>query len=182
MPNSATFTILPIKTLLDKYVHNGVWADPFAGNNSPALYTNDLNPKTTAHEHIEADSFMNNFADAELDGVLFDPPYSPRQITECYAGIGRKATMLDTSSNFHAKIKDTIARKIKPGGKCISFGWNSNGLGANRGFEKDLIVMVAHGGMHNDTICVVETKIQTRLETAVKPIPPTAVGILGVIL
>ena len=51
-----------------------------------------------------------------------------------------------------------IAREIKVGGKVISFGWNSGGLGKNRRFKIHKILLVAHGGLHNDTICVVERK------------------------
>ena len=40
--------------------------------------------------------------------------------------------------------------------KCISFGCNTCGLGKSRGFEITRILMVCHGGMHNDTICTVE--------------------------
>ncbi len=45
MPNKWTFTIKPIKELLNKYVYNGIWCDPFAGENSPAKFKNDLSGK-----------------------------------------------------------------------------------------------------------------------------------------
>lgn len=45
------------------------------------------------------------------------------------------------------------------GGVCISFGWNSMGIGKKNGFEIIEILLVAHGGMHNDTIVTVETKL-----------------------
>lgn len=51
-----------------------------------------------------------------------------------------------------------ICDKIKVGGYAISFGWNSNGFGKNRGFEVIEILLVSHGGHHNDTICTVEMK------------------------
>ncbi|GAH81276.1 unnamed protein product [marine sediment metagenome] len=51
-----------------------------------------------------------------------------------------------------------MAKKIKKGGIVISFGWNSGGFGKNREFEIKEILLVAHGGNHNDTICVVEVK------------------------
>jgi hypothetical protein len=52
-----------------------------------------------------------------------------------------------------------LANKIKVGGYCISFGWNSNGMGKNRGFEIVEILLVSHGGHHNDTIVTVERKV-----------------------
>ena len=44
-PSAWTFTIKPIRELVDRYVGNGTgWIDPFAGNNSPAEFTNDQHP------------------------------------------------------------------------------------------------------------------------------------------
>ena len=160
MPNSSTFTIPPIKKLLDKYVHTGIWADPFAGNNSPAQLTNDINPKTKADEHLEATVFCNKLKDNSLDGVLFDPPYSGRQIKECYATVGLTPTMLQTSGAFHGEPKRILVRKVKPGGIAICFGWNSVGFGKTKGFELIEILLVCHGGNHNDTIVTVEQKKQ----------------------
>ena len=42
--------------------------------------------------------------------------------------------------------------------KNITFGWNSGGIGYKYGFEIKRILMVPHGGWHNDTICTVEVK------------------------
>jgi hypothetical protein len=67
------------------------------------------------------------------DGVLFDPPYSPRQLKECYDNLG--LVLHDTKSSVWKSWKDEIARVIKPNGLCLSFGWSTNGLGKNRGFE-----------------------------------------------
>lgn len=41
----------------------------------------------------------------------------------------------------------------------ISFGWNSGGIGKQYDFEIIEIMLVAHGGAHNDTIVTVERKI-----------------------
>ena len=66
--------------------------------------------------------------------------------------------MHDTKSSVWSNWKDSIARVIKPGGLCLSFGWSSNGLGKSRNYEIVEILLVAHGGNHNDTIVVVEEK------------------------
>lgn len=47
---------------------------------------------------------------------------------------------------------------VKIGGKVITFGWNSGGIGYKYGFEIERILLVPHGGWHNDTICTVEVK------------------------
>ncbi len=40
----------------------------------------------------------------------------------------------------------------------LCFGWNSGGIGINNGFNLKEILLVPHGGNHNDTICTVEVK------------------------
>jgi len=160
MASKDTFTIHPIKKLLDRYVKPGeLWVDPFCGWNSPAQITNDHNPAVTpAKSHMEAEDFVK-MLDGSYDGILFDPPYSYRQVSEHYQVIGKKATQLDTSTNFYNRVKEPIAPKIKPSGLAICFGWNSNGFGKKWGFEMIEILLVAHGGHHNDTIVTVERKL-----------------------
>ena len=163
MPSAWTFTIKPIRTLLVEYKamgleKKGIWVDPFAGKNSPADITNDLNPKMPTDYHLDANVFAKQL-EGEYDGVLFDPPYSYRQVTEHYATMGIKANRLDTSSNFYNRVMDNLYKKIKMGGLAISFGWNSNGFGKKRGFEIIDGMLVAHGGHHNDTIVTIERKV-----------------------
>lgn len=158
MPSAWTFTIPPIKKLLAEEVTPGVWADPFAGLNSPAQLTNDIRPEMKATHHMDALDFLKTLGDASCDGVLFDPPYSTRQISEHYKAVGRKVTMMDTSARFQSAIKNEISRVLKPGGKVICFGWNTMGLGLKRGFEMTRILIVPHGGSKNDTLVTVEVK------------------------
>ena len=159
MPNKWTFTIKPIKELLYKYVGNGKgWVDPFAGNNSPAEFTNDLNPNSPAKYHKEAIDFLRGLKDNNYNGGLYDPPYSLRQIMECYEGIGHKIDKKWATTKFYSEAKRFLAEKIKSEGIVISFGWNSIGMGKNRGFEIIEILLVSHGRLHNDTIVTVEKK------------------------
>ena len=109
---------------------------------------------------MESLDFLRQLKDDGYDGALFDPPYSPRQISECYKGVGRTVHMKDTQSSFYGDRKAELAKKVKVGGHCISFGWNSGGLGKKNGFEIVEILPVAHGGAHNDTIVTVERKIK----------------------
>lgn len=124
-------------------------------------HTNDLNPETEAEHHLDVMEFLEKLkADGILaDLVIFDPPYSPRQIAECYSGIGRLTTQRDTQRVARWKDeKDIICELLHPGGIVLSFGWNSNGMGKGRGFEIEEILLVAHGSGHNDTICMSERK------------------------
>ena len=160
MPNHNTFTIRPIKEFIASHITDGVWLDPFS-RNSPfgaRCITNDLNPEVAADYHLEALDFLMLFGDGSVDGVLFDPPYSPRQISECYKQVGREVHTKDTQSSFYGDRKREVARITKPGGKVLCFGWNSGGIGKQNGFELVDILLVPHGGAHNDTICTAEVK------------------------
>lgn len=98
--------------------------------------------------------------DNSVDMVLFDPPYSPRQVSECYKKVGKTVNMQTTQATYWSNQKDIIARIIKPKGYVISCAWNSGGIGKKRGFEIDCILLVNHGGWHNDTIVTVEHKVR----------------------
>lgn len=156
MPNKWTFKIKPISDLLGEEVRSGVWVDPFAGEHSPASITNDINPDRPTTYHMDALDFLRGIPSASADGVLYDPPYSPRQVKECYDGIG--GLSWDGRMSFWSDTKNEVARILKPGGKAICFGWNSMGLGKKRGFKMTKILLVPHGGSRNDTICTVEVK------------------------
>lgn len=157
--NAWTFQIKPIKNLLIKYVGNGKgWVDPFSGKSELAQHANDLNPNTPADVHMLATDFVHSL-EGEYEGVLFDPPYSYRQISEHYKKAGLPVTRLDTSYRFYGSVMNGIAPKIKQGGLAISFGWNSNGFGKKRGFKIIDGLIVAHGLHHNDTIVTVEEKL-----------------------
>ena len=158
MPNKWTFTIKPIRELLDEEIIGGHsvncgWADPFSGENGDryCIWTNDLDNKIIAREHLDALEFLKGFADNSLAGVVYDPPYS---ITKARM-YGKKEF---ASMKYWADCKNEMARVIKPDGKAICFGWNSMGLGKNRGFRMYRILLVAHGGSKNDTIVTVEKK------------------------
>lgn len=159
MPNKNTFEIPPIKNLLEEEVNpSSYWIDPFANRNKIASVTNDLNPIYKTDYHLDALEFLKLFEDSSVDGVLYDPPYSPRQVSECYNDVGYSVTWDTTKASFWGNHKREISRIVKIGGKVITFGWNSGGIGYKYGFEIERILLVPHGGWHNDTICTVEIK------------------------
>lgn len=161
MPNKETFSIKPIKELIERYVKpDTLWADPFARNSTIAQLTNDLDVDTTALYHKEATAFLKSIKDNELDGCLFDPPYSLRQLCEVYKKSNLSVTAETTKASYWSCIKKEIARIVKPNGIVISCGWNSSGIGRKYGLLQLEILLVAHGGSHNDTIVTVERKIK----------------------
>lgn len=165
MPNSQTFLISPIKAFVERHiveVEEPVWKqiviDPFANDCKYGTITNDLNPDYITDYHMDALDFLRMIETDSADVVIYDPPYSLRQVVECYKGVGREVTQETTQSSWRARHLDEIKRILKPGGKALCFGWNSNGVGKTRGFEMIEILLVAHGGSKNDTICTCEVK------------------------
>lgn len=159
-PNKWTFEIPPIKQLLKEEMNGGAWCDPFAGMTSPAQVRNDLNPDAPAEFHMDALEFLRAQPSNHYDGVLYDPPYSMRQASECYKTYGKERfTANVTNMRYWSQCKTEIARILKPGGKVMCFGWNTMGIGMKRGFEMTRVLMVPHGGSRNDTIATVETRL-----------------------
>ncbi len=158
MPNKNTFDIKPIYDLITEELTDGIWIDPFANQNKLASITNDLSVEFDTDYHLDALDFMKMFDSDSVDGVLYDPPYSPRQVSECYNNVGYNVTWDTTKASFWGNHKREISRIVKIGGKVITFGWNSGGIGYKYGFEIERILLVPHGGWHNDTICTVEIK------------------------
>jgi hypothetical protein len=163
MPSKDTFSVKPIGEFVKRWIAGSqVSVDPFARNSKLALFTNDLNPNTEARYHMDATEFlklMKTYGTA-FDLAIFDPPYSPRQISECYKEIGKKVTQTDTQNSVMVKnARDALDEVMMPGSVVLSFGWNSVGMGIKRGYEIIEIMLCCHGGVHNDTICVAERKL-----------------------
>lgn len=158
MPNKNTFDIKPVKELIEKYIH-GVSIDPFANTNKMALITNDIDMSCGCNYSLDALDFLKIFGHSEIDVVLFDPPYSPRQVSECYKKMGKTVNTKTTQSSFWSNLKKEISRITKINGIAITCGWNSGGIGKSYGFRIEEILLVPHGGWHNDTIITVERKI-----------------------
>lgn len=104
MPSSNTFSIKPIKELIEKYA-TGKIVDPFANNNKLATVTNDLDTQYDTDYHIDALDFLKIFDDNSVDTVLYDPPYSPRQVSECYKNLGQTVNMQTTQASYWSKQK-----------------------------------------------------------------------------
>jgi hypothetical protein len=162
MPNKFTFAVKPLMDIIVRYKQPGqVWVDPFAGEHSPAEITNDLNPARKADFHLEAKDFIELLvADkTDVDGVLFDPPYSLTQVSRSYQDIGLKFKGKENPTGGFPKVRDGIAALLRPGGIVISYGWNTVGMGLKRGFKPLEYLIVSHGGNRNDTLVVVEERV-----------------------
>lgn len=156
MPSPNTFSIKPIRELIERYLSAGVWIDPFCRDSifkPRCAMTNDLNPKFAGTHNMDALDFLKSLPADSADGILFDPPFSPRQVKEAYQGFGP----CDTTRRFYSSRKREAARVLKMGGVAIVCGWNSLGLGVKNGMDLEEILLVNHGDQ-NDTIVTVGRK------------------------
>lgn len=165
MPNKNTFKIKPIRELIERRIKevkdknpNAIIIDPFANQSKLADITNDLDNQYDTDYHMDALDFLKMFNDNSVDMVLYDPPFSPRQVSECYRKLGKTVNMQTTQASYWSKQKKEIARIVKKDGIVITCGWNSGGIGKTNGFEIVEILLVPHGGWHNDTIVTVDKK------------------------
>lgn len=114
---------------------------------------NDINPTLLREGDLERDAFdLVGWADMEqcYDTVIFDPPYSAHQAVVSYNMGPRKQRV------SHAR--DVVEYVLRPGGRVISLGWSSTGMSTSRGFDKEALALVNHGGSHNDTIVLSERR------------------------
>lgn len=160
MPSPDTFSIGPISDLLDRWLKRGwVIVDPFGRASQRGTLRNDLDPTMPTQYHMEAGDFCEQMAGVKADAVLFDPPYSPRQISESYKAVGLAVGTKETqNARLYKRVKDGLHPMLGVGGIAICCGWNSSGFGKERGYELLEILLVAHGGAHNDTIVTVERR------------------------
>jgi hypothetical protein len=117
----------------------------------PDIDYNDINPDVPADLRLDAcNPDLWASMGASYDTVIFDPPFSVHQAVVSY-GMKKKQKV--------TIARDTVDYVLRPGGRVISLGFNSTGMGANRGFVKESILLINHGGSHNDTIVVCERRV-----------------------
>lgn len=110
---------------------------------------------------MDAEKFLLLLAERSVaaDLVIFDPPYSPRQISECYKSVGLEVGMKETQSALlYQRVRNAMMPVLTMDAVVLSFGWNTVGMGRKHGFEIIEIMLCCHGGAHNDTICMAERR------------------------
>ena len=113
-------------------------------------------------KNVLADYFMDAYdfvkmcisKGTKFDTIVLDPPYNLRKSREKYGGryIGS-----------FTKIKNELSKILNDGGLIIHYGYDSVGMSKSRGFKKIAVCLVCHNGDHNDTICLVERKVNATL-------------------
>jgi len=150
-PRKYTFEMPKLKTWTESYCKGKV-LNLFAGKTylNADEYRVDLSNEFNPDYCGDAFEFITN-TELKFDTIIFDPPYNLRKSREKYNGnyIGSLT-----------KIKNELIKILNPGGKILSYGYDSVGMSKSRGFKKIAICLVCHSGDHNDTICLVEEKIE----------------------
>ena len=154
MPSIWTFGMKPVQRLFKDYKVGLGWVDPFAGEKSPAEHRNDIEGRGNPSK-MDALEFLKTLPNESFVGVLFDPPYS---VEQCLRRYTPKHKGTAGRAEYWGKCKKEIARILKPQGVCISFCWDSVGMGKVRNFEVIEILLICHGACHNDTIVTVDQK------------------------
>ena len=160
MPSKWTFIMKPVQAVFNKYGVGRGWVDPFAGENSPAEITNDIEGRGNKYQ-MDALDFLKMLPPESCQGVLFDPPYS---VEQCLRKYTPKQNGTAGRTEYWSQCKNEIARIIVTGGHCISFRWDSTGIGMKRGFKIIEVVLLCHGACHNDTIITIDAKAAPRVE------------------
>jgi hypothetical protein len=157
MPNKYTFQIPQCYNFISKHImiqsenfgKHPIIIDPFCGTSKIANIRNDMR-----ESGVDSLVWLKRLDPHVFDVVLFDPPYTPRQLKECYDDIGM--ALHDTTAGYWGKLKDEIVRITAPEGIILSFGYGASQVGMKRGFKIYDGLVILHGGNHNATICMAE--------------------------
>jgi hypothetical protein len=154
MPRKWTFQMPKLRAWVESRLE-GTVLNLFGGIvRFPLAVHNDLN-KDLANQPLDLnrDAYdLTAWVDMPgvYDTVIFDPPYSAHQAVVSY---GTKKQQQVS----HAR--DVVEYVLRPHGRVISLGFNSTGMSAGRGFDKEAILLVNCGGSHNDFIVTSERRI-----------------------
>jgi methylase of polypeptide subunit release factors len=155
MPNKYTFQIPEIQHFVRHWIGGMTCiVDPFAGKSALATRSNDI-----ADSGVDAEIFCQRLLDEGVvaDAIIFDPPYSPRQISESYKNAGLKVDSKTTqNAALYSRVLKPLLSLLRPGGIALRFGWQSAGV--RRSWELMDLLIVQHGSGHNDTICTAQRK------------------------
>ncbi len=156
-PTKWTFEPNSVRSYVESHLEGRV-LNLFAGTtklrHSGKIIRNDISEDRPADTHINAMFARDTFQDESFDTVILDPPYNVRKAREKYDG--------EYMGSFK-RVKNQVQHLIKPDGKALTWGYDSTGMSQSRGFKKTEVALVNHKGDHNDTICVVERKMNTSL-------------------
>jgi len=162
MPNQWTFQIPEVQAILNRLIHKHKRIlIPFAGM---FRFPNSLTPKDITYIDIDTTrpqpclygdclEVMAQRLEGNYDLIISDPPFCFYQAIHTYGN----SKMQDIS-----KCKELYDQLLTSNGQILHFGFNSTGMGQNRGYIKEKIWLLNHGGSHSDTIILLESKTLTK--------------------
>ncbi len=114
-----------------------------------AVHRNDLNPEIDADTHVDVANITEEFTPESFDTVVFDPPYDDLQAADKYDSLRAD----DVLAAF-----DGFGQLLRPGGRVLSFGWNSWGMTSVPAFEREETVLFQRGPCKRDVIATVDRR------------------------
>jgi hypothetical protein len=102
-----------------------------------------------------APEWMHERTYQSVDALLLRPPTTWAQAQSYVKAHGES---WDGTTKWWSLLKHEAARIVSVGGIVVSIGWDSNGLGKNRGFQMERVLYVAHGSHWRDSVITVERK------------------------
>ncbi len=152
----------------DMFPYEMQMIDPFARfsftNDLPFCITNDLNPDCPTDYHLEANDFcemiLKEHGEGTYDLILWDPPYTIRQLKELYDGIGLHLFQ-EQVQNMWGRALKACDKLLKVNGTFISLGYTTKGV-RSRKFQTDEIHIFQsnHTPDAYDTLMTVQRKVQ----------------------
>lgn len=140
-PKRWTFEMPKVKKYVEKEAE-GLTLNLFAGKTRLRLreIRVDASPEFGPDYCIDCIEFLKMWIKKKkplFDTIILDPPYSLRKANELYNG------------NYTTKwiqVLKMAGKILKPRGKAICLGFNSVGFSNRKGFKKEAICLVCHGG------------------------------------
>lgn len=120
--------------------------------NEDSIIRNDIDESIDADFHFNATEVREYVDDQSFGTVILDPPYNVRKSREKYSGVYQGALKY---------IKDQLQTIVRPGGIVIHFGYDTTGMSKSRGFKKEQVAVFNHKGDHNDTLSVIDRRMNT---------------------
>lgn len=139
----------------------GLILDPFARNCPLGTLTNDANETTDAMYHMDAQDFLRMVISVHgiesADFVILDPPFSARQHDEKYKDGDYEIINAYTVPGYMQLIYRWSELILKPGGRLLKLGYNSNQVGL---MDLQAGWNIPVGANRNDIICTLWQKNQ----------------------
>lgn len=155
-----TFQYAPAREFVEDRLHGRV-LNACAGrsklNHDGKIVRNDLNPEIEADVHRDVSELAEHFEPESFETVVFDPPFDDLQAADKYDSL-RADSVLEAFRQFE--------QLVRPGGRVITFGWNSWGMTSIPAFDREETVLFQRGPCKRDVIATVDRRVSASIATA----------------